>query len=393
MIRILLGLLLTGQVLAQGVTTPNRTGGPATRPRRSQTAPARPSPVNQRAKNEMDQAALSFLATLSAEQRQQAMYALDDPERFVWYYTPHERKGLPLKHMNATQRQAALALLKTGLSSQGYEKAAAIMDMENVLRVVENRPPNDTHRDPENYYITIFGSPEAKTPWGWRLNGHHLLLQFAAQPDRSGQDRLMAQTPTFFGSNPGVVRNDPGMADTRMADPRLTSLPQQGKEILKQETERAFALLKTLTPEQLKQVLVAPVAYPEILSTNERTVSMEKMDGLKLSDMTTAQRALFLDLLQTYLTNYHVTLANQQFDKLKKIGLDSLRFAWAGDITPKLGDGKGWYYRIHGPTILIEYDNTQSNANHIHTVVRDLTNDFGEDLLREHYRTSPHTKP
>ena len=341
----------------------------------------------------MTVAAQAFLATLSAEQRQQAVYAFDDPERFVWYYTPHDRKGLPLKSMNPTQRQAALSLLKTGLSSQGYDKAMAILDMENVLRVVENRPPNDTRRDPDNYYVTIFGDPSAQNPWNWRFDGHHLSLQFLSLVGTSGQGRVLAQTPTFFGSNPGILRNDPGMADTRMADPRLPKLPQYGREILKQETERAFALLKTITPEQLKQVMVAPVAYPDILSTNVRTVSMEKMDGLRVADMTTAQRTLFLELLQTYLTNYHVTLANQQMDKLKKSGLDNLRFAWAGDTTPKLGDGKGWYYRIHGPTILIEYDNTQSDANHIHTVVRDLTNDFGEDLLREHYRTSSHAKP
>lgn len=386
MIRILLGCLLAGQVLGQTVTMP-------TSPRSTRRAPVRSAPARQRAKNEMTQVARSFLATLSAEQRKQAVYSLDDPERYTWFYTPHERKGLPLKQMNADQRKAALALLKTGLSAQGYEKAAAVMDMENVLRVIENRPPNDTHRDPDNYYVTIFGDPENDMPWSWRLNGHHLLLQFMAQSGPSGQGKLLAQTPTFFGSNPGVMQNDPGMADTRMADPRLAKLPQYGKQLLKQETERAFALLETLTPEQMKQVVVAPVAYPEILSTNVRSVAMEKMDGLRLADMTAAQRTLFMNLLQTYLTNYHVTLANQQLDKLTKNGLDNLRFAWAGDVTPKLGDGKGWYYRIHGPTILIEYDNTQSNANHVHTVVRDLTNDFGEDLLREHYRTSNHTKP
>ena len=413
MIRILFGWLLVGQVLAQPVAVP----------RSAQTAPARRSLANQRVKTEMTHLARAFLATLSAEQRKQAVFDLDDPERYVWYYTPHERKGLSMKQMDSTQRQAALALLKTGLSDQGYGKATGIMDLENVLRVVENRPPNDTYRDPENYYVTIFGNPDTENPWSWRLNGHHLLLQFVSVlgpsspgpasagpssrgrsrpgpasadrsgPGREGPGRVLAQTPTFFGSNPGLLRNDPGMADTRMADPRLAKLPQYGKQLFKEETERAFALLKTMTPEQLKQVMVAPVAYPEILSTNVRTVSMEKMDGLRLADMTDSQRTLFLELLQTYLTNYHVTLANQQLDKLKKSGLDSLRFAWAGDLTPKLGDGKGWYYRIHGPTILIEYDNTQSNANHIHTVVRDLTNDFGEDLLREHYRTSNHAKP
>ncbi|MDB5240764.1 MAG: hypothetical protein JWP57_1389 [Spirosoma sp.] len=392
MIRILFGCLLAGQMMAQGVSAPSQP-----KPSQSQSSQrsgsGRSSAANQRGKNEMTQVAQAFLATLSAEQRQQAVFPLDDPEQFVWFYTPHERKGLPLKQMNENQRKAALALLKTGLSSQGYDKAATIMDMENVLRVIENRPPNDTYRDPNNFYFTIFGSPDSENPWSWRLNGHHLLVQFMVQSGPSGQGKVVAQTPTFFGINPGLLRNDPGMADTRMGDPRLANLPQYGTHLFKQEEDKAFALLKTITPEQLKQVVVAPVAYPEILTTNVRTVSMEKMDGLRLADMTPNQRTLFLDLLQTYLTNYHVTLANQQMDKLKKDGLDNLRFAWAGDLTTQLGTGKGWYYRIHGPTILIEYDNSQNNANHVHTVVRDLTSDFGEDLLREHYRTSNHTKP
>ncbi|MBC3784287.1 DUF3500 domain-containing protein [Spirosoma utsteinense] len=385
MIRILFGWLLVGQVMGQSVVAPK-------------TVRPQSSGANQRIKNEMTHVAQAFLATLSNEQRQQAVYALDDPERFVWYYTPHDRKGLPLKQMNSDQRLAALALLKTGLSDQGYEKATGIMDMENVLRVVENKPANDTYRDPDNYYVTIFGNPDKDSPWSWRIDGHHLSLQFMSQAGlegrgQSGSERILAQTPTFFGSNPGIVRNDPGMADKRMADPRLGKLPQYGKQLLRQETERAFALLKALTPEQLKQVVVAPVAYPDILTGNKRSVVMDKMDGLQLGDMTASQRALFLELLQTYLSNYRITLANQQLDKLRKSGLDSLRFAWAGDMTPQLGNGKGWYYRIHGPTILIEYDNTQSDANHIHTVVRDLTNDFGEDLLQEHYRTSSHKKP
>ena len=378
MIRFLFCWLLVGPVFAQSVTKMPRSESSA---------------ANQRIKNEMNDVARAFVATLSPEQRKQITYNLDDPERYIWYYTPHERKGLPLKQMTPDQRKAVLTLLKTGLSTQGYDKAASIMDMENVLRVVENRPPNDTYRDPDNYYLTFFGNPDEEKPWSWRFDGHHLSLQFVSTAGPGGQGRVLAQTPTFFGSNPGFLQNEPGAADARMADPRLVSLPQYGRQILKQETERAFALLKTITPDQLKQVIVAPVAYPDILTTNVRTVSMEKMDGLRMADMTSAQRGLFMELLQTYLANYHVTLANQQLDKLKKGEVENLRFAWAGDLTPKLGDGKGWYYRIHGPTILIEYDNTQSNANHIHPVVRDLTNDFGEDLLREHYRTSAHTKP
>lgn len=368
--RVLCGCLLTGQVLAQVA------------------APAKPSSAQQRVKDEMTLAAQSFLALLTPEQRQQTTYAFDNEERFNWHFVPRERKGLPLKQMTPDQRRAAMAMLKTGLSEQGYDKATSIMDMENVLRVIDNRPPNDVYRDPENYSVTIFGDPATKEPWSWRVEGHHLSLQFM-----SLTGKVIAQTPTFFGSNPGVLQFDSTMADKRMSDPRVLKLPQKGRQVLKQETERAFALLKTLDASQRKQAVLATVAYPDIITSNKRSALLEHADGLRLADMNADQRRLFLDLLQVYLTNYRITLANQQMDKLKKAGLDNLRFAWAGDLTPQLGEGKGWYYRIHGPTILIEYDNTQSNANHIHTVVRDLTNDFGEDLLREHYRTSQHGKP
>lgn len=350
-------------------------------------APAPSRGATQRVRDEMREAAQDFLKQLNDEQRQQAMFAFDDAERFNWHYVPRERKGLPLKKMTPDQRRAAMAMLKTGLSQQGYDKATSIMDMENVLRVIDNRPPNDTYRDPENYSFTIFGDPSSTNPWSWRIEGHHLSLQFM-----SLTGKVIAQTPTFFGSNPGVLRYDTTMADKRMGDPRVKDLPQRGREILKPETERAFALLKTLTPEQRKQAVLAAVAYPEIVTSNKRTASLERMDGLKMSDMSAPQRALFMDLLKLYLANYRITLANQQMAKLEKNGLDNLRFAWAGDLTPELGDGKGWYYRIHGPTILIEYDNTQTNANHIHTVVRDLTNDFGEDMLKAHYQTSQHGK-
>jgi hypothetical protein len=370
MIRILFFCLIVGQAVAQTVAQPKAKSSA------------------QQVRDEMQESAQAFLQTLSPEQRQKAIFPLDDAERFNWHFVPRERKGLPLKQMTPEQRQAAMAMLKTGLSQQGYDKATAIIDMENVLRVIDNRPPNDTYRDPENYSFTIFGDPSTKNPWSWRIEGHHLSLQFM-----SVTGRVIAQTPTFFGSNPGILKYDPSMADKRMGDPRVSDLPQKGREILKQETEQAFALLKTLNPDQRKKAVLAAVAYPEMVTSNKRSAVLEKMDGLMLSEMTADQRKLFLGLLQVYLNNYRITLANQQMAKLQKTSLDSLRFGWAGDLTPELGEGKGWYYRIHGPTILIEYDNTQTNANHIHTVVRDLTNDFGEDLLREHYRTTAHGKP
>lgn len=366
-LRFLFCCLVVSQALAQSV------------------APSKSKASSKSVRDEMRESVQAFLETLSPEQRQKVNFPFDDAERFNWHFVPRERKGLPLKQMTPDQRRAAMAILKTGLSDQGYEKATAIIDMENVLRVIDNRPPNDVYRDPENYSFTIFGDPSTQNPWSWRIEGHHLSLQFV-----SATGKVLAQTPTFFGSNPAVLKYDPTMADKRMGDPRVNDLPQKGREILKQENEKAFALLKTLDANQRKQAILAAVAYPEMVTSNKRSAVLETMDGLSFADMTADQRKLFMELLQVYLKNYRITLANQQLAKLEKEGLDKLRFGWAGDLTPELGEGKGWYYRIHGPTILIEYDNTQTSANHVHTVVRDLTNDFGEDLLREHYRTTKH---
>ncbi|MBC8151664.1 MAG: DUF3500 domain-containing protein [Bacteroidetes bacterium] len=328
----------------------------------TQTATGR----QQRVKDDMQESVQAFLQTLTSEQRKLVTYPFADDERYNWHFVPRQRKGLPLKQMTPEQRTVAMALLKTGLSQSGYDKTTAIMAMENVLRVIEKRGDTDTHRDPDNYAFTVFGDPATDAqPWGWRVEGHHVSLNFSSM---TGQ--VLSVSPMFLGSNPGEVRIDG---------------PQKGKQILRQETELAFALLKTLTTEQRRKVIVAPVAYREIVTGNSRKAAMEKMEGIPLTDMTSEQRTLFLNLLQVYMSNYRVTLAKQQMGRVEKAGLDQLRFAWAGDQTPELGEGKGWYYRIHGPMLLIEYDNSQNDANHIHTIVRDLTNDFGEDVLKEHY--------
>ncbi|WP_254448766.1 DUF3500 domain-containing protein [Spirosoma rhododendri] len=326
----------------------------------------------------MQEEAEALLRLLTPAQRQQTVFRFDDEERFDWHYIPRERKGLPLRAMNAQQQQAARKLLQRCLSQDGYRKAEEIMALENVLRAIENRPSNDTYRDPDQYAFSIFGDPSGKDPWSWRIDGHHLSMQFLIVTGPDGAGRVLAQTPIFFGSNPAVVRAD---------------VPQKGKQVLKDETARAFELLASLDSAQVRRATLAAVAYPDIVTGNRRKLSLERMDGLRLGDMNGHQRDLFMQLVQVYLNRYRVTLASQQLDKLTKAGLDELRFAWAGDLTPTLGAGKGWYYRIHGPTVLIEYDNTQTNANHIHTVVRDLTNDFGLDALEEHYRNAVHSKP
>ena len=305
----------------------------------------------------------AFLKTLGPDQKKEAVIDFENPVRFDWHYIPRERKGLSLKKMNQEQRAAAMAMIKVMLSAEGYQKTEQIIDLENVLRVMEKRPSNDTYRDPENFSFSIFGDP-AKDPWGWRVEGHHLSLNFTSVHGE------IAFTPGFFGSNPGTV---------------LIDVPQKGRRILHREQDLAFELLNSLTPVQLVKVSLNSIAPNEIFTTNTRKASLEKTEGLAMKDMSKEQRAIFEKLIKEYLNRYHVTLKNQQWAQLEKAGLENIYFAWMGDSKPVIGNGHGHYYRIHGPSLLIEFDNTQNGGNHIHSVVRDLNNDFGEDMLGEHY--------
>jgi len=307
-----------------------------------------------------------FIKSLDAGQKKSASATFADSLRFDWNYVPRARKGLTLKNMNESQRAKAFAMVKSILSVGGYQKIIAIVDLENVLRVIENKSSTDTYRDPENYSFLIFGIPGSKEPWGWRMEGHHISLHFTV----AGES--ITFTPGFFGSNPGKI---------------LADVPQKGKRILKDEQDIAFELLHSFSPEQQKTIILSEKAPWEILTTNKRSNLITlKPEGIAMKDMSATQRALFLRLISVYLDRYHVTLKDQQMVKLKETGLDGIHFAWMGNREPEIKEGAGYYYRIQGPTILIELDNTQNNGNHIHTVVRDLTNDFGEDLLRLHYQ-------
>lgn len=331
----------------------------------SQSATARkPKP---RDLNAMASSVQHFLNSLPDSLRTKAMYPFDDEERFNWHFVPRTRKGACYKSMDPQQRKQALGLLQTVLSKEGFAKTREIMELESVLKVLENRAPADNRRDPENYYFTVFGNPSGKEPWGWRLEGHHLSLNFSSV---TGQ--MLSNTPAFLGSNPAIV----------------PSGPQKGKQILKKEEDMARSLMESFTPSQLKTVIVNSVAPGEIITGNSRKAILESNDGISLPQMNLVQKKKFIELLNLYLDNFSDELAVNHMKKIKKAGLEKLRFAWAGSLER----GKGHYYRIQGPTLLIEYDNTQNNNNHVHTVVRDLTNDFGEDILRIHYEQQPHGK-
>ena len=308
-----------------------------------------------------------FLGLLPEDLRAQAVFPFDSEERFDWHFVPRTRKGLSMKAMNEQQRSAAMAMLRMGLSEQGYKTAQAIMHLENVLRELENRPPDDTRRDPDNYSFSIFGTPAEHQPWGWRIEGHHLSLHFSFI-----SRKLISFTPGFMGTNPAIV----------------PSGPQKGRQILKRESDVAYELLKSFTPDQLQQVVFAAESPYEIITANNRKISLESPVGLSYAGMNASQRKKLVELLNVYIGRYHKTLANNRMAQLEKMGLGKIHFAWAGSQDRSAGH----YYRIQGPTLLIEFDNTQNDANHVHTVVRDLNNDFGEDFLSEHYKQNKHQK-
>lgn len=313
--------------------------------------------------NNVVTAARQFLQTLDHTSREAATFSFTDAERFKWHFVPMARKGLPLKAMNERQKAAALHLLETCMSAQGYKKATSIIALETILKALEGRGPGDDYRDPGKYYFSIFGDPGPGKPWGWRLEGHHVSLNFSA-----ANNSLVSGTPAFFGSNPAIVPEG----------------AEKGKQILKQESTLGFELLRSLSKEQQAQAIIQAAAPSEILTGNKRKAMLQEPPGLPFSKMTGAQQQLLKQLVALYIDNYTKLMADILLKEVETAGWEKMHFAWAGGQAW----GQGHYYRIQNPAILIEYDNTQNNGNHVHTVLRDLQHDFGEDLLEEHFKTA-----
>lgn len=317
----------------------------------------------------MTKAAVAFLQSLSPGQKAKAQFTFEDGERYNWNYVPIDRKGIPLRELSSAQREAGLNLLRIALSDTGFNKTIAITELEVVLKVVENRGATDDYRHPEKYYFSIFGDPVADSAWGWRFEGHHVAFNFS-----SDNNQLVSGTPGFMGSNPAIV----------------LSGPEKGKQILRDETELGFALLHSLDATQIEKAVIDKTAPAEILTAASRKAMISDLKGILFSDLTTKQQKVFIQLLSIYIHRYNRSFAMGMMHDIESAGLNNLRFAWAGE-QQQAGPGHPHYYRIQGPTIIIEYDNTQNNANHVHTVVRDLKKDFGGDELLEHYKKHKHT--
>ena len=308
------------------------------------------------------EAARTFLAGLDREQRSRVLFPLESPERLNWDYRPVERTGLALKEMDSAQQQLLYALIATGLSRSGNTRALGIMSLEKMLKVLEGTGGRHA-RDPLLYYVCVFGNPFHEFPWGMRLEGHHLSINFLIQ--KGGE---IAPTPNFFGANPAQV----------------TQGSLKGLRVLAAEEDRARLLLDSLDSEQQKRAMKDEEAPPDIITGWEPRVKMDDPVGLAVSEMTPDQDRLLMDLVNTYTGRMPKDVAETHMNRIEKEGRKYIHFAWAGAIEK----GKPHYYRLHGPNFLVEYDNTQDNVNHIHSVWRDLRNDWGEDLLKEHYTRS-----
>jgi hypothetical protein len=309
-------------------------------------------------------AARSFLASLTPEQKQKAQLPFQGDERMNWFYTPVPRKGLPLKEMTDAQRRAAMDLLRAGLSEKGYTKAETIRALEDVLVELGGNP---RQRDKELYFFTVFGEPGAKATWGWRYEGHHLSQNWTVV-----NGTALATTPQFFGANPAEVRTG----------------ANKGTRVLAAEEDLAYELLRSLDANQQKAAIVDATAPGDILTENKRDAAIQADTGLAYAKMTAAQKALLVKLIEENAAAQPEAIARERLARLKTAGLDAVKFAWMGGVEK----GQGHYYRVQGPTFLIEFDNTQNDANHIHLVWRDFKGDWGRDLLADHYRTSQHAR-
>ena len=312
---------------------------------------------------EMAEAANNFLAALTPEQKGKAVFDFKDDQRFDWHFVPKPRKGLSLQEMTSPQRLLAHALLSSGLSQRGYMKAATIMSLEQILYDLEDKAP---HRNADLYFVTVFGQP-GKASWGWRVEGHHLSLNFSLDGDR-----VLSVTPSFFGANPAEIQSG----------------PRKGLRVLGGEEDLARQLVKSLSADQRKLAIISTDAPRDIITGADRKARVLEPLGIATAALTPPQRELLFALLREYVFRCRAEIADADLKAIKEAGEQKIHFAWAGGLEP----GQGHYYRLQGPTFLMEYDNTQNNANHIHSVWRDRQNDFGEDLLRKHYEQTTHPK-
>lgn len=302
-----------------------------------------------------------FLTSLNEEELAKATMKFEDPTRRDWHNIPKAmRKGLQSGKMSVTQKQYCHDLLRAALSESGYDKSVTIMSLENNLREGEKHLQGGQLRDPDRYFLTIFGEPEMEGTWGWSFEGHHLSLNFVVR-----DSQVVSDTPSFWGANPATVIVF------------VEGGPPVGTRTLAKEEQLAFDLVKGLDDAQKKKAIIAEHAPDDYRAAGQPQPPQSSPEGLAAAEMTEAQKETLLSLLQAYNSHLQPSIARARLVEIKAAGLDRVYFAWAGDTNP----GVGHYYRVQGPTFVLELINVQADpagnpANHIHSVWRNLQGDF-----------------
>ena len=310
--------------------------------------------------DETAKAAQTFLKQLTPDQLKVGQMAYAAPERVDWHFIPKPaRKGMQVKLMTPAQREAAFLLLRSVVSQMGYKKATTIMSMEKLLFELEAGKGANI-RDPERYFFTVFGDPAGKEPWGLSIEGHHLSLNFVLKGVQ-----VISSTPQVFAANPATIKN------------ANTSGFEIGARILAREEQLAFDLVKSLTAEQLAAALIDKTAPKEVRNAGMAQPPTDAAVGIAAGKLTAEQQKVLRSLLEEYCAAMPDHVAQARFKELDAAGFDKVHFAWAGATEP----GVGHYYRVQGPTFLVEFVNTQPDAagniaNHIHCLWRDIRGDF-----------------
>ena len=303
----------------------------------------------------------AFVSSLSVQQRNNGIYAFDDDERFNWHFIPRDRKGVPFRSMNESQRSAAQDLLKTFFSAKGYQRAEAVRSLESVLAEIEVNGRFD--RDPDLYFLTVFGDPSLDSNWALRYEGHHLAYNWTFV---SGMG--IASSPQFFGSNPAEVRAG----------------NKAGTRVLAAEEDLGRDLVSSLSGDQESAAILDMQVPGDIFTAAEKEISSLENSGISYQDLDSRQKRMLIALIDELASMQPDVIAEARMETIRSEGLDDIKFVWIGGIER----GDPHYFRVQGASFLIEYDNTQNNANHIHLVWRDFTGDFGRDLIRMHYQAA-----
>jgi hypothetical protein len=307
-----------------------------------------------------------LLNSLTEEQRDKVLLPFDHSSKTFWHYFPASmipRAGIEFLDLNTNQKKLMNDLLQSFLSETGYVKTKRIMNLETILLEITG---DSVMRNPEKYAFAFYGDPEKDSLWAWSFEGHHLSLNFTVL------NKNISVTPRFLGASPAII----------------LSGERAGERTLEKEEDLGFELINSMNEKQKNVAIFQQEAYSDIVTKNLTKVDPLEPIGIKYVELNSSQQVAFLKLIDEYLSTMPINQAAKRMEKIKKEEMDQVRFGWAGSTKA----GKGHYYRIQGNSFLIEFDNTQQNANHIHTVWRDYNGDFGRDLIREHYENSNHHK-